>query len=127
MPWEEYVQPGVAYPRNRQPFQIVQHAWQDLNGDGQEECVLWLEAGRGGAERPDQGLAALSEQGGTVYTYYFGFYGEAELGTDGVFRHVWGMDGCDRALSFWGEQCYEYGVRSASAGPVKWLDGSPAE
>lgn len=125
--WEEYVQPGVAYPRNRQPFQIVQHAWQDLNGDGQEECVLWLEAGRGGAERPDQGLAALSEQGGTVYAYYFGFYGETELGTDGVFRHVWGMDGCDRALSFWGEQCYEYGVRSASAGPVKWLDGSPAE
>lgn len=125
--WEEYVQPGAAYPYGDGPLQIAAHTWLDMNGDGQEECVLQL-AEMGDGEWQRKGLSVLSEQDGTVYAYYFGFYESAELGADGVFYHVWGDDGYDRALSFWQDQCYEYDVvPAASAQPVEWLDGSPTE
>lgn len=125
--WEEYVQPGAAYPYSDEPLQIAAHVWLDMNSDGQEECVLQL-AEMGDGEWRRQGLSVLSEQDGTVYAYYFGFYESAELGADGVFYHVWGKDSYNRALSFWQDQCYEYDVVSAaSVRPVEWLDGSPTE
>lgn len=127
--WAEYVRPGGACPYNELPFQIARHAWTDLNGDGQEECVLWLEAGRAGEENAGQGAqgdqmtAVLSEQGGTVYAYYLSPYGGRELYADGSLRSAWS---CVR-LSFWKDQCYEYAVRpDPSARPVEWVDGSPA-
>ena len=123
--WEEYVQPGAAYPYNDSPLEITRHAWQDMNGDGQEECVLRLETAD---EYPARALVVLSGQRGTVFAYYFGFYDEAELDAGGVLRHVWGLDGNDAALSFWENQCYEYAVRDeGTAGAVEWLDGSPLD
>ena len=122
--WDEYIQPGAACSYNERPLEIARYVWLDMNGDGQEECVVWLEAGRDDEEWSDQGLAVLSEQRGTVYAYYFGFYESAELGADGVFYHIWGD--YNRALSFWQDQCYEYDIQQdAAANPMEWVDGSP--
>lgn len=124
--WEEYVKPDVAYPYIKEPFQISKHVWLDLNGDGQEECVLWLESEEPGAEWSHQGTTVLSAQGGQVYAYYFFSFddGLAELYADGTFRGTWQGD---VRLSFWRDQCYEYAVQGdASARPVKWVDGPPA-
>ena len=58
--WTEYVQPGGAYPYNDEPLMVSAHAWQDMNGDGQEELVLRVvretgedvdQRGRRGAQR----------------------------------------------------------------------------
>lgn len=117
--WAEYVQRGAAYPFNEAPFQIKAHIWLDLNGDGQEECVLLLEAERDGVEWTDDGTVVLSEQDGVVYVYYFVFYRKPEFCTDGTIR------GTVR-LSFWQDQCYEYAAQpSADARPVEWQEGAP--
>lgn len=126
--WEEYIQPGRAHPYSDRPLEIAGSVWLDMNGDGQEECVLRLEAERDGEVWLDQATVVLSAQDGTVYAYYFGFYGSAELRTDGAFYSIWRHDGYNHALSFWQDQCYEYeAVPAASAQPVEWLDGSPTE
>lgn len=117
--WAQCVQPGGAYPYNETPFSITRHVWLDMNGDGQEECVLRIESED---SYPAKALVVLSEQSGTVYAYYFGFYDEAELCADGTISNTYG--GTAR-LSFWRDQCYEYGVQPAQEGPVKWVDGSP--
>lgn len=121
--WEEYIQPNGGYPWNEEPWEIKAHVWQDMNGDGQEECVLQLSE----PERADDAVprsrytAVLSHQGGTVYAYFFGIY-DLGLCEDGAFQ----MDyGGPVRLSFWKDQCYEYIVPDTSAPAVKWADGSP--
>lgn len=120
--WAEYIQPHGAYPYNNEPLEIWAHAWQDMNGDGQEECLLELRGPESGDSSVPY-IVVLSEQGGTVYAYFFGFYGEAELRADGTITNTYG--GTVR-LSFWRDQCYEYAVPDTSAPAVKWVEGAPA-
>ena len=122
--WAEYVRPGGACPWNEGPLEIKAHVWLDMNGDGQEECVLQVSE----PERADDAVTrswytvVLSHQDGTVYAYFFGIY-DLELCADGAFQLDYG--GPVR-LSFWKDQCYDYAVPDASAPAVKWADGSPA-
>lgn len=122
--WAEYVQPGAAYPWNEEPLEIKAHAWLDMNGDGQEECVLQLSE----PERADDAVTrsrytvVLSHQDGTVYAYFFGIY-DLELCEDGAFQIDYG--GPVR-LSFWKDQCYDYAVPDTSAPAVKWVEVAPA-
>lgn len=130
--WEEYIQPGAACPYNDDPLEVIWHAWMDMNGDGQEELLLKVVTMRGedGAgedgDRPWtlESAVMLSEQEGTVYAYFFGFYDDAEaFYDDGTVRQY----GQNYRLSFWKNQCYQYiARRGPSARPVKWADGSPA-
>lgn len=124
--WEEYIQPGAAYPYNDQPLEITHNAWLDTNGDGQEELLLRV----GEPKRADDAVSrmrytvVLSEQEGTVYAYFFGFFDDTDAfcddGTVGQF-------GAYYRLSFWKDQCYQYiAPRSSSARIVQWVDGSPA-
>lgn len=127
--WADYVQPEAAYPYNDGPLEIRAHVWQDMNGDGQEECVLQLDEAERGEETAARGryIAVLSEQEGVVYAYFFGFLDEIELWTDGTFNCAWTYGGYDQALSFWQDQCCQYAVADHAAGdPVQWLDGPPA-
>lgn len=123
--WAEYIQPGAAYPRNEESLEIKAHVWLDMNGDGQEECVLQVSE----PERADDAVTrsrytvVLSHQDGTVYAYFFGIY-DLELCADGAFQLDYG--GPVR-LSFWKDQCYDYAVPEASAPAVKWADGSPLD
>lgn len=121
--WEEYVQPKGAYPSNDRPFEIVSHVWLDMNGDGQEECVLRLLEPEEETCYTYYQTVVLSEQGGTVYAYFFGFFGgEDTFWEDGTV----GQYGQHYRLSFWKNQCYEYTARhDPSAQPVEWVDGSP--
>ena len=120
--WAEYLQPGIAYPYGKTPFEVKSHVWQDLNGDGQEECVLLMETGD---EYSAKAAVVLSEQSGAVYAYYFGFFDQAEFHTDGTIRNDYGMI-C--ALSFWKDQCCQYTVKAGDDAPaVRWQEGSPAE
>lgn len=126
--WAEYVQPEAAYPYNDSPLEIKAHVWQDMNGDGQKECVLQLgepEDANNAASR-SRYVVVLSEQGGAVYAYFFGLLDEVELWTDGMFNCAWTYGGYDQALSFWQDQCCQYAVPDHAAGePVQWLDGPP--
>lgn len=128
--WEEYIQ--LAYPYSDAPLQITRHVWQDLNGDGQEECVLQMEAVRGDTEHTEN--VVLSEQDGTVYAYYFGFLSGADLlYSDGTFRTLY----TGTALSFWRGHCYQYFTSfwggacyhapppDTAAQPVEWVEGAP--
>ena len=106
-------------------MEIKAHVWLDMNGDGQEECVLQVSE----PERADDAVTrswytvVLSHQDGTVYAYFFGIY-DLELCADGAFQLDYG--GPVR-LSFWKDQCYDYAVPDASAPAVKWADGSPLD
>lgn len=132
--WAEYIQPGAAYPWNEEPLEIKAHVWLDMNGDGQEECLLWVVKSRGedsGKPWTSEATVVLSEQGGTVYAYFFGIdesigtgrYDDAGLRDDGTFVSIYGSV---QRLSFWRDQCYEYAVPDASAPAVKWVEGAPA-
>lgn len=125
--WEEYIQPGAACPYNDQPLEVTQYAWLDMNGDGQEECLLRVVTRRGeddGEAWASEAAVVLSEQEGAVYAYFFGFFDDADaFCDDGTVEQYGG----NYRLSFWKNQCYEYiALRSPSAALVKWLDGSPA-
>lgn len=121
--WAEYVQPNGAYPYNDVPLEVTAHAWQDMNGDGQEECLLELREPESGDSSVPY-IVVLSGQEGTVYAYFFGFYNDqTEFRTDGTVTNTYG--GTVR-LSFWRDQCYEYAVPDASAPAVKWVEVAPA-
>ena len=129
--WAEYVQGGGAYPYDSAPLEIQGYVWQDMNGDGQEECVLLL---RAEDEYQAQLTVVLSEQGGEVYAYGFGYVDlsefetvdagypyRGELYTDGVMQDHYGGTS---ALSFWKDQCCQYAVTDHAAGePVQWQKG----
>lgn len=121
--WAEYVQPKGARSYNEEPLEIKAHVWLDMNGDGQEECVLQV----GEPERADDAASqsrdtvVLSHQDGTVYAYFFGIY-DLELCGDGAFQIDY--SGTVR-LSFWKGQCYKYAVPDTASPAVKWVDGIP--
>lgn len=125
--WEDYAQAADGSRFNVQiAAQTAAHAWLDMNGDGQEECVLQMEteAMRDGEPAwTGEFTVVLSEQEGTVYAYCFHHYYDAVFCDDGTIRDDYGKL-C--RLSFWQDQCYEYAVRpDAAASPVKWVDGPP--
>lgn len=124
MSWEKYVQTITAVPNAQVTANITAHFWQDMNGDGQEECVLHLESEirRGEETWSGEDMVMFSEQDGVVYAYCFDFYERDDFCTDGTIRNYDGR----LALSFWKDQCYEYAVPDASAPAVKWVEGAPA-
>lgn len=95
---EEYCRPGVASRYAKLPLRLEEKYWLDLNGDGQEECVLRLR------EEGDGGLSPyviLSCQDGVVYTYCINYAAESVLRQDGTFS----AGGWCFSLSFWKNQC----------------------
>lgn len=135
--WEEYIQPGAAYPFNSQPFYVTQYAWQDMNRDGQEECVVRLISEDENGMFDCDGTVVLSEQDGEVYAYFFRFYGDRfSPYTDGTIRMDSGA--ITGALAFWKGQCYDYSPLSGqpnenfirldeTAQPVEWVEVGPTD
>lgn len=98
--FEEYCLPGAASAYAEHPLYVEAEYWLDLNGDGQEECVLTL-----GEEDGDTGIAppraVLSYQDGVVYAYCVNHASEHVLREDGSFS----AGGWCFSLSFWKNQC----------------------
>lgn len=123
--WEEYIQMAEGRPNTQVTARVAAHTWVDMNSDSQEECLLKMETEgvrEGEVAWTGETILVLSEQGGTVYAYYFGHYFQSTFCEDGTILDDYGKT-C--RLSFWKGQCYEYAVPGTSAPAVKWLDGSP--
>ena len=121
--WEEYVQPGAAYPYGEYPYQVTRYVWLDMNRDGQEECVVRLTGqGENAALLGDEATVVLSEQDGEVYAYYFRFYNHSYIPyMDGTIRSDTGTIAW--AMSFWKDQCCESFVSpDETVQPAEWIE-----
>lgn len=86
------------------PYELAGYFWQDLNRDGQEECLIQLTSTYEDGSWGGNVFLALSEQDGEVYGYNINIASLCCPYTDGTIRH----SAICCALAFWKEQCYMY-------------------
>ena len=77
-------EPGLIYPYMRSEASLVRQETADLNGDGQEECLLYY---RMANSSWDDFRVILSEQAGTVYAYLSFAPTETEVDSQGLLIH----------------------------------------
>lgn len=100
---EKYLRPGAAYPYGSAPLEIRQTAWADVNGDGQTDCLLWLEQQR--ENRTDVFCTVLSAEGEEVFAYFFDGPRDVTAAPDGTVTFQLYEDYWER-VSFYRNQCY---------------------
>lgn len=107
----EYLRAGGIVEYAERPLVPRRRAWVDLDGDGQRECVLYVERDPEDFLR-DGCFVVFSEQQKTVYAYCLNGTGRMDVTADGVFFDPWyleeGLEGGVFRLSFREEQCYPY-------------------
>lgn len=86
------------------PYALAGYFWQDLNRDGQEECLIQLTSTYEDGSWCNNAFLVLSEQDGEVYGYGLAIASLCCPYTDGTIRH----NSICCALAFWKEQCYLY-------------------
>ena len=86
------------------PYELAGYFWQDLNRDGQEECLIQLTSMYEDGSWCGNVFLVLSEQDGEVYGYNLDIASLCCPYTDGTIRH----NSICCALAFWKEQCYMY-------------------
>lgn len=86
------------------PYELAGYFWQDLNRDGQEECLLQLTSVYEDGFWSGNAFLILSEQDGEIYGYDLNIASLCWPYTDGTIRH----NSICIALAFWKEQCYLY-------------------
>lgn len=123
---EEYLQPGGMKEYAEKPLVPRRRCWVDLDGDGQRECVLYVEHG---ADDYIQGgcFVVFSEQQKAVYAYCLNDTGRMDVTADGVFFDPWyleeGLEGGVWRVSFREEQCCQYtAAYDPSALLAEWED-----
>ncbi len=117
---EEYLRPGAAYPYGDQPLEVQKTAWADVNGDGQTDCLLWLEQKR--EKWTDHFCAVLSAEGEEVFAYFFDFFESPQDVTvepDGAvtfqsFENYW------EQVSFYRNQCYTIPAPRPAGDGLAW-------
>ena len=120
----EYSQPGGITEHAKKSLVSRRRAWVDLNGDGQRECVLYVEHDAGDYIQSGY-FVVFSEQEGTVYAYCLSYVGRTDVSADGVFFDPWyleeGIDGGAWRVSFRENLCYQYTAAfDASVPLVEW-------
>jgi hypothetical protein len=118
------LQPGGITEYAERPLVPRRRAWVDLDGDGQRECVLYVEHDAGDYIQSGY-FVVFSEQEGTVYAYCLSYVGRTDVSADGVFFDPWyleeGIDGGVWRLSFRENLCYQYTAAfDASVPLVEW-------
>lgn len=86
------------------PYELAGYFWQDLNRDGQEECLIQLTSTYEDGSWCNNVFLVLSEQDGEIYGYGLAFASICCPYTDGTIRH----NSICCALAFWKKQCYVY-------------------
>lgn len=100
---EEYLQPEAAYPYGKQPLKLEKTAWADVNGDGQTDCLLWLEQEE--EKWTNTFCTVLSLEEGQVYAYFFDSVRDVAVEPDGTVTFQIYKDYWARA-SFYKNQSY---------------------
>lgn len=117
----EYLQPGAMEAYAERPLVPRRRCWVDLDGDGQRECVLYVERDAEDVLRGSYFLIFAERQKG-VYAYCLHCTGRTELTADGVFFDPWyleeGIDGGVWRVSFREEQCYPYTASYDGSAPL---------
>ncbi len=121
---EEYLRPGGIVDYAEKPLVLRRRAWVDLDGDGQRECVLYVEHGAGDYIQSGY-FAVFSEQDKAVYAYCLNYIDRMDVTPDGVFFDPWyleeGFDGGAYRVSFREEQCCQYTAAYDPSAPlVEW-------
>lgn len=100
---EEYLRPGAAYPYGKQPLELKETAWADVNGDGQTDCLLRLE------QEEEKWInvycAVLSVQEEEVYAYFFDNIQDVTVEPNGAVTFQIYQD-CWKRASFFKNQSY---------------------
>lgn len=104
---EDYLRPGGAYPYGDQPLEVKKIAWADVNGDGQIDCLLWLEQPR--EKWTDELCAILSAEDDGVYAYFFEFVEDIAVDRKGTVRFQGSADHW-KQVSFYQNQCCTFPV-----------------
>lgn len=116
--FHDYCQPGAVAVLTDYPMRIVKSGWVDFNGDGREECILYLEEGPQ-AKFPAEIYVVLSAQDGVVYAYSFNFMEDYDVFQDGVFYKEGYENG--RGISFFKNQCYvDYKPHDIGTPAIVW-------
>ncbi|MBO5555709.1 MAG: hypothetical protein J5927_00845 [Oscillospiraceae bacterium] len=94
---------GVSYPYMRSDAALVRQELADLDGDGQEECLLYY---RMPGSTWDDFRVILSAQESGIYAYLSSGPAETEVDASGLLIHRYG-DACSaRRFFFQGEDCF---------------------
>lgn len=120
----EYLRPGGMEEYAEKPLIPRRQAWVDLDGDGQRECVLYVEHDAGDYIQSGY-FVVFSQQEKTVYAYCLNYADRTDVNEDGVFFDPWyleeGMDGGVWRLSFRKNQCCQYtAAYDETVSPVEW-------
>lgn len=106
-----YLRAGGIVEYAEKPLVPRRRAWVDLDGDGQRECVLYVEHAAGDYIQTGY-FVVFSRQAGAVYAYCLNSAGGMDVTVDGVFFDPWyleeGFDGGTWRVSFRENQCYQY-------------------
>lgn len=100
---EEYLRPGAAYPYGKQPLELKETAWADVNGDGQTDCLLRLEQEE--EKWINVHCAVLSVQEEEVYAYFFDNIQDVTVEPNGAVTFQIYQD-CWKRASFFKNQSY---------------------
>ncbi len=100
VPFGTYLTKG--YADKYYDVSIVDTSYRDMNGDGQEECVIKAKEKEDGSSYT---IIILSIQNDTVYAYSFNLFGEPNYTGDGVFSTDESMD-ISYKLIFYKDQAF---------------------
>lgn len=120
----EYLRQGGVVEYAEKPLIPRRRTWVDLDGDGQRECVLYVE--RDSEDYIQDGFFLIfSEQQKAVYVYCLNCVDGMEVSADGVFFAPWfleeGMDGGVWRVSFRENQCFQYtAAYDGTVPPAEW-------
>lgn len=120
----EYLRQGGVVEYAEKPLIPRRRTWVDLDGDGQRECVLYVE--RDSEDYIQDGFFLIfSEQQKAVYVYCLNCVDGMEVSADGVFFAPWfleeGMDGGVWRVSFRENQCFQYTADyDGTVPPAEW-------
>lgn len=117
----EYLRQGGIVEYAEKPLLPRRRAWVDLDRDGQQECVLYVEHDAGDYIQSGY-FVVFSEQEKGVYAYCLNYVDGMEVNTEGVFFDPWyleeGVDGGVWRVSFRENQCFQYTAAYDGTAPL---------
>lgn len=96
--FDDYLKKGVIYEYMEDDGKVESCAYHDINGDGQSECILFVEDSSYSGN-----LVILSLQDHKIYAYSIHFVSGYDYAGDGVFTNE--AYECPYTIVFYGDEC----------------------